>query len=197
MPSVVQFGAGAIGRGLLGQLWSEAGYEVVFVEIDSALVEGLNTTHSYPLRLVDNDFTDERVIGPVRALHTDQAAAIQQALGACAFAATAVHAENLPAVGSLLAQGLRRRGKAQPPLPVFVCENGVLPDLTLSHVRFLPTIVDRMVPPVKQGELGVITEPHGILSYREDQCLRGIFSPPTSLIPISFQDYAGQWTKKL
>ena len=32
-PTVVQFGAGAIGRGFLGQLWCEAGYEAVFVDV--------------------------------------------------------------------------------------------------------------------------------------------------------------------
>lgn len=219
MASVVQFGAGAIGRGFLGQLWCEAGYDVVFVDINKALVEALNQTGSYPLRLVDNDFTEERVIGPVRALHTDNIKAVADAIAQCAFTATAVGIENLPAVGPLLAQGLRRRGKAQPPLPVFVCENGVCPDLPLAlatlnalpftaatvnrydneRVRFLPTIVDRMVPPVKPDELGVTTEPHGILSYQEDRRLWGVFQPPTNLIPLSFHDYGywGQWAKKL
>ena len=161
MPSVVQFGAGAIGRGFLAPLWSEAGYEVVFVEIDQALVEALNTTHSYPLRLVDNAGAVERVIGPVRALHTDEIEAIQQALEECAFAATAVHTQNLPAVANLLRLAKGARG-----MPVLVCENGhdpasVLRSLVAPEVRLHNGIIGRAVPPPTLTE--VVAEPYGDL----------------------------------
>lgn len=161
MPSVVQFGAGAIGRGFLGPLWSAASYEVVFVELDLALVEALNQSGSYPLRLVDNAGAVERVIGPVRALHTDQAGAIQQALEECAFAATAVHTQNLPAVANLLRLPKGARGK-----PLLVCENGhdpasVLRSLVAPEVRLHNGIIGRAVPPPTLTE--VVAEPYGDL----------------------------------
>ena len=37
---VVQFGAGAIGRGFLGQLYSDSGWETVFVDIAAEVVRG-------------------------------------------------------------------------------------------------------------------------------------------------------------
>jgi mannitol-1-phosphate 5-dehydrogenase len=45
--SMVQFGAGNIGRSFIGQLFSRAGYEVVFVDVNTQLVQQLNTAGSY------------------------------------------------------------------------------------------------------------------------------------------------------
>ena len=38
----VQFGAGNIGRSFLGQLFSQAGYQVIFIDIDTAVINALN-----------------------------------------------------------------------------------------------------------------------------------------------------------
>ena len=42
MNKAVQFGAGNIGRGFTGQLFSESGFEVVFVDVVQSLVDLLN-----------------------------------------------------------------------------------------------------------------------------------------------------------
>ena len=54
MKKAVQFGAGNIGRGFLGQLFFESGYETTFVDVVEPLVAGLNERHSYPLRILDD-----------------------------------------------------------------------------------------------------------------------------------------------
>ena len=59
MPSSVVLGAGNIGRGFIGQLFSESGYEVIFVDVDEPLIDLLNARGSYTIRLVDNDLADE------------------------------------------------------------------------------------------------------------------------------------------
>ncbi|WP_394796384.1 hypothetical protein [Armatimonas sp.] len=206
MPSVVQFGAGAIGRGLLGQLWQEAGYETVFVDTDVALVDALNAQRSYTLKLVDNQSEQALTINNFHALHASDTKAIAQAITTCDFAASAVGYDNLTAVGPVLAQGLRRRRKSQPCLNVLVCENGLLADLQLSmatlnalplsvttvnhyhheRVRFISTVVDRMVPPARPGDLTLITEPHGRLSYPDRW--QGPTPPPSTLFPFHFFD---------
>ena len=48
----VQFGAGNIGRGFLGQLYFETGYETVFVDVMPEVVSALQTRREYPLRIV-------------------------------------------------------------------------------------------------------------------------------------------------
>jgi len=42
MMKLLQYGAGNIGRSLVGQLFSKAGYEVVFVDVDKTVIDALN-----------------------------------------------------------------------------------------------------------------------------------------------------------
>ncbi|MCC6154190.1 MAG: mannitol-1-phosphate 5-dehydrogenase, partial [Candidatus Hydrogenedentes bacterium] len=53
MKKAVHFGAGNIGRGFLGQLYFESGYETTFVDVADALIAGLNERRAYPLRILD------------------------------------------------------------------------------------------------------------------------------------------------
>lgn len=163
MPSVVQFGAGAIGRGFLAPLWCAAGYDVVFVELDRALVDVLNRAPTYALRLVDNGFEETQTIGPVRALHADDTDTVQAALATCAFAATAVGVGSLASIhtpGPLTSNNGGTRGG------LLVCENGSDP---AGHLRgLLPAsvplyngIIGRAVPPPTLTS--VVAEPYGDL----------------------------------
>ncbi len=58
MKQAIIFGAGNIGRGFIGQLFSESGYEVAFVDIDRPLLETLNARGRYTIRLVTNEQTE-------------------------------------------------------------------------------------------------------------------------------------------
>ena len=64
----VMFGAGNVGRGFLGQLFSESGYRVVFVDIDGPLIARMRLQGHYTIRLVDNTRTEEVQVGPVTGL---------------------------------------------------------------------------------------------------------------------------------
>ena len=65
----VQFGAGNIGRSFIGRLFAEAGYRVVFIDVDSRLVSLLNERRSYPVVVKQNDRPDQvRLIGGVSAI---------------------------------------------------------------------------------------------------------------------------------
>lgn len=39
---LVQFGAGNIGRSFIGQIFSQNGYEVVFIDLNQTLIQNLN-----------------------------------------------------------------------------------------------------------------------------------------------------------
>ena len=123
--SAVMFGAGNIGRGFLGQLFSESGYEVVFIDVDEPLLRALNARHSYTLQLVDNLSMQELTISPVRAINSRDKEQVAQALATCDIAATAVGARVLPAIAPLVAQGIRLRAGSTNLLPLnfIVCEN--------------------------------------------------------------------------
>jgi mannitol-1-phosphate 5-dehydrogenase len=125
MKKAVIFGAGNIGRGFLGQLFCESGYEVVFVEVNEAIVAALNERHGYTLRLVENQDAEEIVVGPVRALDGMEIELCAQAVAEASLAATAVGAAALPVVAPTLATGIVHRHAAavEEPLNIIICEN--------------------------------------------------------------------------
>jgi mannitol-1-phosphate 5-dehydrogenase len=164
--SAVVFGAGNVGRGFLGQLLSESGYAVVFVDIDEPLISALNVRHAYTIRLVDTDHAEEVAISPVRALHAKDVGTVAQALTEADVAATAVGVRALPHVAPLVAAGIARRAEssAQDPLNIIICENlkdaaATFRRLVSEHldadldayleacVGFVDTVIGRMVPP--------------------------------------------------
>jgi mannitol-1-phosphate 5-dehydrogenase len=184
MKESIVFGAGAIGRGFLGQLYSESGYRVTFADVDQPLLDALNARGSYTIRLVTNKATNEVSIGPVRALHSSDADAVAGALAGCTIGATAVGVGNLKYVAPVVAKGiaLRARGGASQPFNLILCENlknaaaifrdmvrAVLPaehhEYMDRHIGFVDTVIARMVPPLTpelraQDPSLVIVEPY-------------------------------------
>jgi len=67
-------GPGNVGRGIPGPLFSESGYEVIFVDVDGVLIDALNSRQSYTNQLVDNQVQQAVTIAPVRALLATDAA---------------------------------------------------------------------------------------------------------------------------
>ena len=98
-PSAVIFGAGSVGRGFLGQLFSESGYDVVFVDVDELLVEALAQRGCYTLRLAGIEETEELTIGPVRAVHGANLEQVAGEVARASLLATAAGARALPAIG--------------------------------------------------------------------------------------------------
>jgi mannitol-1-phosphate 5-dehydrogenase len=160
--TVVQFGAGSVGRGFTGQLFTEAGFEVVFVDVAPHLIAGLNEQRSYPLRLLGPDRFETLTVSPVRAVDGRDVDAAAAEVAACEFACTAVGVPALPHVAPALAAGIARRDR---PLNVILCENQLhcsellagylerhLPRERLASVGLVESVVSRMAPVVPQEE---------------------------------------------
>ena len=105
MKQAIIFGAGNIGRGFMGQLFSESGYEVTFVDVDRPLLETLNERGRYTIRLVTNERTDEVTVGPVRAIHSGDLDAVADAVSRADLGATAVGAGILKFIAPSVARG--------------------------------------------------------------------------------------------
>ena len=101
--TAVVFGAGSVGRGFLGQLFSESGYHVVFVDIDEPLIEALASRGDYTLRLVGVDTAEELTIGPVSAVDGRDAEAVAAQVSAASLMATSVGARALEAISAPIA----------------------------------------------------------------------------------------------
>ena len=66
--TAVMYGAGNIGRGFIGQVLHDSGYEVAFVDVDQNLIDAFNQTGSYVITVVEGDRAEEKVIGDVRGM---------------------------------------------------------------------------------------------------------------------------------
>lgn len=132
----VQFGAGNIGRGFLGQLYFESGFETTFVDVSPELIDAINRRGSYPIRIVEDQ---PRLIQVerVRALHASDLEAVAQAVAEAEIAATAVGVNVLESVGKPLAAGIERRfSQGGGPLNVILAENKInAADFVRSAVR--------------------------------------------------------------
>ncbi|MGC8780321.1 MAG: mannitol-1-phosphate 5-dehydrogenase [Anaerolineae bacterium] len=184
MKEAVIWGAGNVGRGFIGQLFSESGYRVTFVDVDRLLLDALNRRGAYTIRLVTDETAEEVTVGPVRGVHAEDREAVAEAVARAGIAATAVGARALQHIAPLIAAGIERRRRLDiaEPLNIIVCENlksaaavlrelvaAALPadcrDFMAQHVGFVDTVIARMAPPLPPELRGqdpslIIVEPY-------------------------------------
>lgn len=171
----VHFGAGNIGRGFVGLVLHEAGYEVVFADVSAELIGALQKADSYLVHEVGAGAQDHTV-DTFRAI--DSGTNVQDIVSEIATAdivTTAVGPNVLRFVAPAIAEGLRLRDDALPTLAVMACENAIgATDLLLAEIEqvipdaerdavlargvFANTAVDRIVPAQDQGTLDVAVE---------------------------------------
>jgi len=165
MKTAVHFGAGNIGRGFLGQLYWQSGWETVFVDVVEEVVTALNARGGYDIQIIDEQ-CETIAIDHVRAINARDKEAVAEALATCDLASTAVGVRALRHVVPALAAGTARRAeRSGEPLNIVVCENlldaaETLRAMVLAAVReparafvrdrvgFVSTVVSRMVPVV-------------------------------------------------
>lgn len=163
--TAVMFGAGSVGRGFLGQLLSESGYTLTFVEIDEPLIDALNARRAYTLRLVENDWHEDLVIPVERTLYSRVHETLVSALSETALVTTAVGVRSLPDIAPIIAAGIIRRAERDvaAPLNVLICENmqdasATFRAMTLqhipaalhayadTHIGFVDVVIGRTIP---------------------------------------------------
>jgi len=122
----LHFGAGNIGRGLIGDLLHRSGFAVCFVDIRQAVVDRLNHTRAYQIQVLDEHQTIERV-SPVTALHgPTQETAVLEAIVQADLITTSVGVQHLSGIAEMLAKGLLRRVRENPKkLDVMANENAI------------------------------------------------------------------------
>lgn len=120
---LVQFGAGNIGRSFIGQLFACAGWEVVFVDVDTPLVTALNRERRYAVEIRD-DPPGRIIVENVRAVDGRDRPALAEELATADCAGTAVGPHALTAIYPTIAAGLLRRREIHGgPLDIIICEN--------------------------------------------------------------------------
>jgi mannitol-1-phosphate 5-dehydrogenase len=174
----VHFGAGNIGRGFIGSLLSQSSYEVVFVDINEEVVCLLKEKQEYRVIIADEN-RQEQLIRNVSAVNSQtEREKVIDYITKAHLITTAVGPHILPAIATILAEGLQKRAAInKTPLHIIACENMIGGSEVLkSHVfakisetdkplfekyyGFLNCAVDRIVPNQKNDDpLSVVVEP--------------------------------------
>ena len=156
----VHFGAGNIGRGFVGLILHNAGYEIVFADVNAELIDALASTPSYIVTEV-GDGASVWTVDNYRALNsaTHESDVIAE-IASADIVTTAVGPNILRFVAPLIAAAIAQRSADLAPLAVMACENAInatdllkvevvksLPDAALADgAIFANTAVDRIVP---------------------------------------------------
>ena len=164
----VHFGAGNIGRGFVGLLLHQAGYEVVFADVADALIDQLTAADSYNVHEMGENPT-VRTVDNFRALNSStQESELVREIATADMVTTAVGPHILKFVAPAITTGIAARAVGLAPLQVMACENAInATDILRAEVAalwddaagsldalavFANTAVDRIVPNQEAGQ---------------------------------------------
>ncbi len=152
----VHFGAGNIGRGLIGSMLQEAGYFVVFADINDELVSTLRSRGKYQLTEL-GDRGRQTVFDNFTALHsTHDRDELIRAIATADLITASVGVGTLSHIAPIIEAGLLARSKEGKAV-VMACENAInASNILFSAIEnkekvlqksvFCNTAVDRIVP---------------------------------------------------
>lgn len=176
MKKAIQFGAGNIGRGFIGALLAQAGYHVVYADVNMAVIDKINADGMYTVHVMDVACQDIPIkdISGINSASPEMVDAITES----DLITTAVGLIILPRIAPTIAQGIAKRKEqgCTRPLNIIACENAIRASSQLKeavyksldeegrayadeYVGFPDCSVDRIVPPVKsENFIDVVVE---------------------------------------
>lgn len=172
----LHFGAGNIGRGFIGKLLSDAGVHVTFADVNEQVINEIAKRHQYPVNVVGEQSTTE-IVHNVDAINSSSNE-VSDYIVKVDLVTTAVGPQILARIAENMAKGLiaRHQQANNAPLNIIACENMVrgtsqfkqeifkyipheLHQWMNSHIGFVDSAVDRIVPPAtsKTGDILEVT----------------------------------------
>lgn len=169
MKKAVMYGAGNIGRGFIGKVFSDSGYKVCFIDIDKKLIDAFNKDKEYYVKIVADDFERLEKVKNVYAVDANSDQAVQE-IAECDIMATSVGVNALPYIVDNIAKGIRMRmSMGSRPLDIILAENLIDVDARMrqmiyeklnpeeqkwadQHLGLVEASIGRMVPPLTEEE---------------------------------------------
>ena len=200
------YGGGNIGRGFIGKVFADSGYEVCFLDIMQDIIDEMNRRGEYTVRIVSNEGEQDTTVKPVRAVNSLTDAAIDEIVN-CEIMATAVGVNVLPRISPVIAKGMvARMERTGRPLDVILCENQLGADELMrgwiyerlteeqkawadKNLGLVEASIGRMVPPLTpemraQDKQLICVEPYNELPVDKD-AFKGDIPDLQGLIPYS------------
>lgn len=210
MKKAVMYGGGNIGRGFIGTLFSQSGYEVTFIDVAEPVVKALQDNRRYPIRIVSTEGYQDVWVENVTAANGNLPEAVD-AIANCDIMATAVGARILKFIVPNIVAGLRKRwAMNKGPLNIIICENlndankileGMLKEQLTeeeqaifdSNIGLVEASIGRMVPvqtdEMKDGEpMRVCVESYGFLPV-DKAAFKGEIPEIRNMVPFAPFDF--------
>ncbi|MBQ9734402.1 MAG: mannitol dehydrogenase [Clostridia bacterium] len=206
MKRFVMYGAGNIGRGFIGGLFSNAGYKVGFVDINKEVINRLNEDKEYSVHTVTSEQNIEEKIKNVYGIDGTDIELVSDEICACDMMATAIGVNVLKFIAKPIALGIKKRATINAKsLNIIICENLIgadeflkglikkeipeLEDYVENSVGFVEASIGRMVPVMTEEKkagnpLRVNVEPYNILPVDKD-AFKGEIPVVKNLYPFS------------
>ena len=172
MKKAVHFGAGNIGRGFIGEILSKNGFEIYFVDTNKAIIDELNTRHSYEIGIASSSPEKISVSGVFGINNGENPKDVIEAIAQADIVTTAIGPNILPYIAELVAKGIQKRKEEnkQVQKDIIACENMIggseflekkvaeyLSDsdkvYLANYIGFPNAAVDRIVPGQKHEDL--------------------------------------------
>lgn len=210
MKQAVMYGAGNIGRGFIGQLFSQSGYEVVFIDVNLQVINQINLDKKYQIKLVTNESQDVIKVENIRAVNGQDENAVAEEIAKAEIMATAVGPAILPRIAPVIAAGLIKRyqndqdigsTKAKvlvPSLNIIVCENLLEADKYLRNLVFnnLLTAAGEETANEIIGRTGFVEASIGRMvpvNQSENQMsILDVITEPYSELPVDADGFRGE-----
>ena len=206
MKKFIMYGAGNIGRGFIGQVFSQGGYEVGFIDVNQDFINAFNTNKEYPVDIVSNDGTEEQIVKNVYGIDGRDVELVSNEIMSADMMATAIGVNILKFIAKPLALGLKKRFlNNRPKFDIIICENLIGADEYLkglikaeipefadkvdSDIGFVEASIGRMVPVMtdekrKGNVLRVCVEPYNVLPV-DKNAFKGEIPEIKNLYPYS------------
>jgi mannitol-1-phosphate 5-dehydrogenase len=121
----VHFGAGNIGRGFIGQLLHQNGFEICFVDTNAELIQQLNQDGGYRIDIMDEQETTV-FVDRISALNSlTETEKVIAAIKDADILTTSVGANNLAKIAPTIAKGLSERFKQKRSINILANENAI------------------------------------------------------------------------
>ena len=192
--TALHFGAGNIGRGFITPILQENGYEVVLVDVDSDLVNKLNTDQEYSVNFIGSNKESIKVSN-IKSLNLSDSNEIESLISKCDFVSTSVGPQYVNSVLQLISNLDLNKG-----INFVAFENKYRAsttaknesDIDNKNITFIDVVIDKIVPLQSKDSLDVYVEEYGSIVFDNEAPLP---LKPSDVIKQGEYDY--EFKKKL
>src|SRR5690554_4851630 len=182
MRQAVHFGGGNIGRGFIGEILSDNGFSITFIDVNEKLINQLNRDGKYTIEIYGLDKVEKTVNNVSGINSVIDSDGVSEAILNSEIVTCSVGPNNLKYIAGNIAGGIKKRFEKEvvDKLDIIACENMVCGTLVLKsevyqylndkertyaayYIGFPNASVDRIVPNIKYENITSV----GVESYKE------------------------------